>query len=120
VDGLTLLRDARTAGLAVTTDGDRLIIRGPRALESLARSVLAAKPAVLAALATETDEVAWRIAAMRPQVPASGPVPLLLARSGIHFPLVSCCSCGDPLPAPHRYRCDPCTAAVIAVLEAAR
>ena len=45
-----LLAEARTAGLTVTGDGDRLVIRGPRKAEVLARRLLDEKAAVLAAL----------------------------------------------------------------------
>lgn len=51
MDGLTALARARAAGLAVTADGDRLTVRGPKRLEPLARELLARKAEVLAALA---------------------------------------------------------------------
>jgi hypothetical protein len=117
---MTLLRDARAAGLDVGVVGEELVIRGPKRLESLARSVLAEKHRVLEALADEAREVAWRIAAMRPQVTQSGAMPLLLARRGDHLPPRTCCSCGDPLGACDRYRCALCTAAVFAVLDEVR
>ena len=63
-------------------------------------------------------EVAWRLAAMRPQVPVTGAIPLLIARPGIRFAPGSCGSCGDPLAAEERYRCRPCVAAAVAALEA--
>jgi len=117
VDGLTLLRQAREAGLRVGTDGDRLLIEGPRRLEAVARALLVEKPQVLRALSQEQDEIAWRVVAMRPQVPATGAIPLLLARPGIRFPLGTCCSCGDPLGPDDRYRCRPCADAAVAVLK---
>jgi hypothetical protein len=46
-----LLADARAAGLTVTVDAGRLVIRGPRAAEHLALALLARRPAVLAHLA---------------------------------------------------------------------
>jgi hypothetical protein len=119
VDGLTLLRQARQAGLRVATEDDRLVVEGPRRLEPMARALLAAKPQVLRALAAE-DEVGWRIAVMRPQVPAIGAIPLLLARPGIRFPLGTCCSCGDRRGPDDRYRCRPCAAAAVAVLREQR
>lgn len=48
---MSLLRDARAAGLTITSDGDRLLVRGPRQAEPLARALGANKAAVLAALA---------------------------------------------------------------------
>jgi hypothetical protein len=50
VDGVTLLRRASEAGLAVTAEGDRLVIRGPRRAEPVARLLIEHKPTVLAAL----------------------------------------------------------------------
>lgn len=48
---LTILREARSAGLIVNTDGRRLIIRGPRRLADLAKRLLDRKEDVLALLA---------------------------------------------------------------------
>ena len=119
MDGVMLLREARRAGLSVTTDGSRVLVRGPRRLEPVAQRLLAAKPAVLRVLLDE-DEIAWRIEAMRRQVPADGPVPLLIARTDVPRPIGSCCSCGDALGPGDRYRCGPCVAAVVVALGTAR
>jgi hypothetical protein len=51
MEGLTLLRQAHEAGLAVAIDGDSLVIRGPKRAGPLARLLIANKPLVLAALA---------------------------------------------------------------------
>lgn len=51
--GLTLLHEARRAGLRVRTEGGRLIVRGPRSQEALARRLLEHKAEVLAALEAE-------------------------------------------------------------------
>lgn len=50
VVGLTLLVEARRAGLEVRAEGDRLVVRGPRRLEPLARRLLEHKAEVLAVL----------------------------------------------------------------------
>ena len=50
MDGLTLLAEARAAGLTVRADGERLRIRGPRRAEPIAQRLLAHKAAVVAAL----------------------------------------------------------------------
>jgi hypothetical protein len=50
VDGLTLLRCARDAGLRVQADGDKLLIRGPKHAEPVVRLLAEHKPEVLAAL----------------------------------------------------------------------
>ncbi|MGO9179405.1 MAG: hypothetical protein ACLQBX_02160 [Candidatus Limnocylindrales bacterium] len=116
MDGVTLLLQARLAGLRVSASGGTLVVKGPRRLEPMARTLLAQKPRILQALAGE-QEVAWRIDAMRPQVPAAGAIPLLLARSDAVRGSGKCCSCGDPLHPDERYRCGPCVAATVAVLE---
>jgi hypothetical protein len=114
-----LLRQARQAGLRVGADGDRLIVEGPRRLEAMAQTLLAEKPQVLQALALES-EIAWRVEVMRPQVPGKGAILLLVARSGGPWNQARCCSCGDALEADERYRCGPCVAATVAVLDAVR
>lgn len=50
MDGLSLFRAARALGLSVTVDGDRLVVRGPAAMEPVARALLANKGAAIAAL----------------------------------------------------------------------
>jgi hypothetical protein len=50
MDSVTLLAEARKAGLEVTTDGERLIVRGPKQAEPVARQLLAHKAEVMAVL----------------------------------------------------------------------
>src|SRR5262249_52861929 len=57
MDGLTLLDEARAAGLSVEADGDRLRIRGPRRAEPVALRLIAHKAAVLAALAADLPAI---------------------------------------------------------------
>lgn len=64
VNAAQLLADARAAGLTVTADGDRLVVRGPREAGHLARAVLARKAEVLADLAEHPGPGCW-IAASR-------------------------------------------------------
>jgi hypothetical protein len=52
LDGVTLLRQAGAAGLAVTAEGDKRVIRGPKRAELVARLLIQHKPKVLAALAS--------------------------------------------------------------------
>ncbi|NQT12730.1 MAG: hypothetical protein HQ582_08275 [Planctomycetes bacterium] len=54
MDGMMLLAEAHRAGLKVAAEGDKLVVRGPRHLEPLAARLLAHKPAVMAALRSET------------------------------------------------------------------
>ena len=50
-----LLNEARNAGLTVRVDGARLVVRGPRSAEAVARRLLNRKPEVLTALASRTE-----------------------------------------------------------------
>jgi hypothetical protein len=60
VDVLTLLHDARTAGLTIRADGDRLVVRGPRPLEWLTELLSIRKADVMAVLTQEQDPVIRR------------------------------------------------------------
>lgn len=53
MDGLTLLTEARSAGLTVTAEGERLVVRGPRLAGELAQRLLSHKADVLDALARD-------------------------------------------------------------------
>ena len=55
MDGLTLIEQAKAAGLTVRADGDKLIVCGPKRLESLAKRLIDNKPLVMAALAARPD-----------------------------------------------------------------
>lgn len=55
MDGMTLLAEARAAGLHVSAEGDRLIVRGPWRLSDMAQRVLERKPAILDALRGPVD-----------------------------------------------------------------
>lgn len=50
MDGLTLIREARAAGLRLAVHGDKLVIRGPRRAESVVRKLIDYKPEVMTAL----------------------------------------------------------------------
>lgn len=114
-----VLDEARAAGLAVWAEGARLVVRGRRGQEDLARHLLAAKPVVLAILAEEEQELGWRIAAMRPRVPAHGPIPVLVAREVVPAP-ERCLSCGEGLRPGERVRCRWCARAAQLVLTQER
>jgi len=118
-DALTLLAEARDAGLAVRVAGDRLVVRGPRTGEGLAKRLMASGREVAAALAAEEAAIAWRVEALRPQVPAQGPIPFLVVREVDPAP-GSCRSCGEPLQPGARYRCFACVRAAETVLNAVR
>jgi len=55
--GLSLLLAADWAGLKVTADGDRLLVRGPKRLKPLADQILARKAEVMALL----RDGSWRL-----------------------------------------------------------
>jgi hypothetical protein len=57
MDALTLLDRAREAGLAVASDGRKLIVRGPKKAEPMVRLLAANKTEILAAVAQATS---WR------------------------------------------------------------
>lgn len=63
-------------------------------------------------------ELPWRIEALRPQVPEQGTIYLRPIRQ-LSAPIsaIHCSLCGDPLPAPGRFRCDFCAMAAQLVLE---
>ena len=113
MDRVTLLDRARHGGLAILLDGDRLVVRGPKRLETLAREVLAHKAAVVAALEAE---VAWRAEAMRGQVQAGLPL-RFLAACAVDSNLGSCLSCGDPVAELYGVRCAPCREAAWRVVR---
>jgi hypothetical protein len=54
MDCLSLLEQARSAGLTVIVQDDKLVIRGPRRVRALAEQLLAHKDEVMNALAMES------------------------------------------------------------------
>lgn len=56
MDGVALLVEAEAAGLTVHADGDRLVVRGPKRLELLARKLVSRKLEILIALATRQGQ----------------------------------------------------------------
>jgi len=110
-----VLAEARTAGLEVRAEADRLVVRGPRQHEEIAHQLLAQKPVVLALLAEEEVGLGWRVQAMRPQVPRRGPIPVLVAREVSVVPGY-CQSCGEPLAPGRTVRCALCVRAAQVVL----
>ena len=72
---MTLLSDAAAAGLTVRADGDRLVIRGPRGAEAVARRLLGHKAEVMAALGRPDAPGDPRQAPRQPQGEPSGDAP---------------------------------------------
>jgi hypothetical protein len=112
----TVLAEARAVGLEVRAETDRLVVRGPRLHEAIARDLLEQKPAVLELLAEEEIALAWRVEAMRAQVPQRGPIPVLVARE-VAVIAGHCLSCGEPLASGRSVRCAHCVRAAQRVLS---
>lgn len=136
---LDVIAQARAAGLDLTPNGERLRVCAPSqdVLDAWRETLREHKPAILAALADEAatfaDQVAWRVAALRPYVARLGPLdPIRLpsVREGVP-PLCEqdaltgdityhkhCASCGEPREVGQLYHCRACQRAHhIALLE---
>jgi hypothetical protein len=111
----SVLREARAAGLLIQAEGDRLLVRGPQRLQAVAQEVLRHKLEILALLATERDEIAWRTARMNAQILPGKPIPFLVARANSTRP-GQCLSCGGALTPAERVRCQWCVRAAQRVL----
>ena len=58
MDGVAVLSEAHAAGLQIHMDGERLIMRGPKRLASLAQHLLSHKEEILGALEWWTERAA--------------------------------------------------------------
>ncbi len=96
MDGLTILREARAAGLEIKVDGGRLVVRGPKSAAPLAERLLEMKPEIIPLLESEDNEVMWRVEAMRQQIRPGLIIPFLVARRDFLDALGCRLSCGDP------------------------
>lgn len=116
-----VLAELTRRGIEIAVDGDRLRFRPQHAVTPDLRAALIEHKADLIRLLGPDDEVAWRIDAMRPQVPRTGAIPVLIARPEAKTaPRGMCVSCGDPLVEGCRSRCAPCVSAVERVLNEVR
>lgn len=114
---LTALRDK---GIRLEARGNKLRYYPASAVEPELREVLAAhKTEVLALLKASDEEIAWRIKAMLPQIPDTGPIPLLIARAGIETRRGQCVSCGNLLQPSDGFVCTLCGRAKNLALEMA-
>jgi hypothetical protein len=111
-----LVGSLRRRGVVLVPSSDRQLRYRPQAAVSPAESALLADQREAIVDCLESDPVGWRAAVMETQVRSAQTLPLLLARPGLQFSLGRCCSCGDALPAGHRYRCSLCTEAVVLAL----
>jgi hypothetical protein len=117
-----LLAELMRRRVEVAVDGDRLRFRPQDAVTPELRAALIEHKADLIRLLDPvSDEVIWRIDAMRPQVPRTGAIGCLLARPEARTaPAGMCVSCGDPLATDRRSRCAPCVSAIERVLNEVR
>ena len=117
-----VLAELARRGVEVAVEGNRLRFRPQEAVTpDLLAALIEHKPDLIRLLGTEAAEVGWRAEAMRPQVPPTGTIPILLARpEAKHAPRGTCLSCGDPLPEGRLSRCGPCVRAVEQVLNEIR
>jgi hypothetical protein len=126
MDGLTLLRRAQDAGLAVDVDGNTLVIRGPKRAEHLARLLIEHKLDVMAALvpdepASQAVElspdpawwrhhylvrtISWELSGVRPEISAQRIAWSELLnewhrRHGTRISQRQCAGCGEPIGGP--------------------
>jgi hypothetical protein len=113
MDAVEVLAELHRRGVELTADGGRLRFRPRVAVTQELRAAMAECKADLLRLLGPDDEVAWRIEAMRPQVPRTGAIPCLLARlEAKTSPPGTCVSCSDPLAPDRRVLCVPCVSAI--------
>lgn len=121
-----IVERVRACNAVLLVDGSRLLVRGrgqplPEELREALRAhktevINVLHPPIPEALGRDPD-LAWRVAAMRPQVRDKGGIPLLVARREIKPLPGQCTSCGDPLERGNRYRCELCVRAAWEVLR---
>ncbi len=110
-----ILADLRSRDVRLHVDGDQLRARfkGRTLDPDLAAVIKANKPALIAHLQEEETAISWRLQAMRPQIPERGPIPFLVATSGVPPSPSACPSCGEAFtPTGSSPRCRRCTVAV--------
>lgn len=115
-----IVGNLRRRGILLVPSGDgRLRYRPQGALSATDRAALARHRDEILAL-FESDPIGWRASVMAAQVTPTGAIPLLLARPEAPRRPGRCYSCGDQLGSAERFRCRPCVAAAVAVLEGVR
>jgi hypothetical protein len=123
MNAAALLADLHRRGIRLSVSGERLGVDAPKGIvtPNLRAALVEHKADLIRLLGTDDSEVAWRVEAMRPQVPRTGAIPVLLARPEAKTaPCGTCVSCGDPLVEDRRSRCAPCVSAVERVLNEVR
>src|SRR5947207_2833327 len=101
-----ILAELTRRGVEMAVEGDRLRFRPHSAVTSDLRAALVEHKAdLIRLLGTNEVEIAWRVEAMRGQVPRTGTIPILLASPEAKTaPRGTCLSCGDLLAEGRRIR----------------
>ncbi len=120
-----IIQEMRQLGMQVRADTEASKVRfGPSGAMpwELRLRLREHKSDVLTLLAREAAEIAWRVAALRLQVPARGPIPFLIARQASRSlgEAPWCLSCGDTLAQGRQVRCSLCVRAIETVLTEVR
>ena len=116
-----LLCELRAVGVVLSADGGRLRWTAPTGTMTaeLLAAAQAHKPALLALLAAEEAELAWRVAAMRAKSPGRG-----LPRTIVEAPVPAagnyCETCGQPQAYGRFPRCTYCALAAATCLASNR
>ena len=116
-----LLAELERLKVELVADGDRLRYRPrQRVTPALRKALVARKRELLSVVAGRDADVRWRLEAMRPGVPPTGPIPTLYARRLGRVPDDCCLSCGEGLTPGNKYRCEPCVRAAWHILREVR
>ncbi|MDP9353920.1 MAG: hypothetical protein M3R02_01300, partial [Chloroflexota bacterium] len=111
-----LFADLRARGIHLELAGDQLRCRADVGIltSDLAAIIKTHKSALIAHLREEEVAVAWRLHAMREQIPERGPIPFLVAVPNVAPAPDTCLSCGDPIElGGYVQRCRLCAAAAV-------
>lgn len=114
-----LIEELRSRGVLIEDAGDRIRVDAPRGTLTPQLCLVLAdrKPEILALLRTGDAEIAWRTAAMLPQIPNTGPLPFLIACEAVEPQAGYCLSCGNLLNQGNANRCAACRRAANLAIE---
>ena len=116
-----LLDELQARGVMLGVKDNRLVIDAPKGIVTpeLLAQLSEDKAELLHLLTQDTSDIDWRVAAILPQIPDSGPIPFLVVRKSAVPGPRDCHSCGEPLSSNDGYVCGPCSRAVHKALEIA-
>jgi hypothetical protein len=113
-----VLSDLVARGIRATVADDRIVLRPTEQVTTEIVAVVRDHKPALLTLLMPPDGVEWRAEAMRPQIPARGPIPVLVAVPGLPPTPGRCFSCCTPLPNEPAMRLGRCTECALAAIEA--